>query len=569
MTFRCMLAYDKSFAQRENALGVRPSWESGRFEGMSIYQNTVFSLERDCLVEGNLRATVDADGRLTTAKGITIDTDVSETFPHLSSDCSILDAMYGIAIRDQKRLVIEPETYFYMLCNRYGNAWKISDGLMPSGPVFWAGYGFPTYLYTRDTAFSSMLGTAHILPDVVASHLKHLRGLRRKVGLKVSRNHEIPIAGIPTEQLDISEMAFAQRYNTNCYTRRTDDVVWVLGLWEVYLTSGDEDLLEYILQEFDYFDEHFYQYFLDPADGLYRGQPTFIDVATDCYLGRGPSETILLKALSTNCMYLEAFHIVARIARQRGYDDLGAAMEDRAEYLKNAIRQSFGSDDYPFYKFEDGTYSDRKEILGLAFVVLFDVVSKEEGAQLLARYHDGDYGRPLFWPFYGSDRVYHDNSTWPFAEAFFALAEYKLGHKKSVIRKLMARLCRHGLQGDFNEVLERKSGAFAGCPGYLWSSAAFLALVYKMIAGVCVNEPGRVRFAPVLPEEVGSRFALSGLQYGKMIVDLHLAGNGEHVVSCCIDGREVTEPCLVRDDGRHCVEIVLGHEISDGDRSES
>ncbi len=525
---------------------------------MTIYENAAFSLESNRFIEGDARATVDAVGRLTTAKGVTLETNVSEAFPRLSSDCPMLDAMYGIAIRDQIRLVIEPETYFYMLCNRYGHASKIPDGLMPSGPVFWAGYGFPTYLYTRDTAFSSMLGTAYVLPEVVVSHLKHLRGLRRKVGLKISRNHEIPIRGIPTKQLDISEMEFAQRYNTNCYTRRTDDIVWVLGLWQVYLTTGQEDLLGYILRAFHHFDAHFYRYFLDPADGLYRGQPTFIDVATDCYLGRGPSETILLKALSTNCMYLQAFRIVAQIARRLGDHEQGSVMDVRTGNLKRAIRKSFGVNDYPFYKFEDGTYSDRKEILGLAFAVLYNVVSLDEGAALLSSYHDGDYGRPLFWPFYGSDQVYHDNSSWPFTEGFFALAEYKLGNKQDAIRKLMARLCRHGLQGDFNEVLEWKTGAFAGCPGYLWSSAAYLALVYKMIAGICVDDPGWIRFAPVLPKELGSRLVLSGLQFGKMIVDLHLTGNGEHVVACRMDGREVAEPSLIRDDRRHYLEIVLG-----------
>lgn len=526
---------------------------------MTIYRTSTFCLERDAFIEGDLRATVDAAGRLTTADGESVETNnASGAFPVISSDCPMLDAMYGIAIRDQKRLVIEPETYFYMLCNRYGNAWKIPDGLVPAGPVFWAGYGFPTYLYTRDTAFSSMLGTAHVLPEVVASHLKHLRGLRRKVGLKVSRNHEIPIAGIPTEKLDISEVEFAQRYNTNCYTRRTDDIVWVLGLWQAYLMTGNVELLAYILQEFAPFDQHFYRYFLDPADRLYRGQPTFIDVATDCYLGRGPSTTILLKALSTNCMYLEAFRVLARIARQLGFDAQATAMEARAGNLKHAIQRSFGSHGYPFYKFEDGTYSDRQEILGLAFVVLFDVVSPDEGAALLSGYHDGDYGRPLFWPFYGSDSVYHDNSTWPFTEGFFALAEYKLGNKQDVIRKLMARLCRHGLQGDFNEVLEWKTGACAGCPGYLWSSAAYLALVFKMIAGICVDAPDEIRFAPVLPKEIGSRLTLSGLQFGKMMVDVHITGNGEHVAGCRVDGREASEPCLMRDEERHCVEIVLG-----------
>lgn len=523
----------------------------------TIYANSAFKVTGHTFAEGAQKASVNDDGLLTTADGRTIDTAVDDRFPRLSSDSPMLDAMYGIAIRDHERITIDQQAYFYMLCNRFGHSRKIPEGFMPDGSVFWAGYGFNTFLYTRDTAYSSWLGTAYILPEVVKSHLQHLRKLRRKVGMKVSRKHEIPIKGIPTEELDLTEREMAATYNTNSFTRRTDDIVWVLGLWEVYQSTRDVDLLPYMLEEFDYFDGHFYRYFYDEIDGLYRGQPTFIDVGGPCYPGRGPGETVTLKALSTNCLYAGCFTVLQKVAGLLGEREKAAFFGRRRDQLAESIRSSFGEHGYPFYKYEDGTYSDRHEIIGIAFLALFDILPPEACGPLLSDYHDGDFGRPLVWPFYGSERVYHDNSTWPFADTIFTLAEYKVGDKQDAVRKTMGKLCRHSLNGNFNEVLEYASGNFIGCPGYIWSSASFLALVYRMIAGMEMSEYGPVSFAPVLPPEFGDRFDLTGLKIGAMTINLRLRGNGEEIARCTIDGAESKQAISEVDNGVHEIEIHL------------
>ena len=54
----------------------------------------------------------------------------------------------------------------------------------------------------------------------------------------------------------------------------------------------------------------------------------------------------------------------------------------------------------------------------------------------------------------------------------------------------MGQLCRHSLNGNFNEVLEWKTGKFVGCASYIWSEASYLALVYRMIAGLQVSADG-------------------------------------------------------------------------------
>lgn len=524
----------------------------------AIFSNNAFKLTSTTFREGDQRALVKEDGSLATADGAVIDTAVADTFPQLSSDCPMLDAMYGIAIRDHERVTIDEKTYFYMLCNRFNRDFKIPEGMMPVGPVFWAGYGFNTYLYTRDTAYSSWLGTAYILPEVVRSHLQYLRGLRRIVGLKVAKLHEIPIPGIPTEETGLTGREMVQMYNTNCYTRRTDDIVWVLGLWEVYKATRDEALLAYLLNEFKYFDEHFYCYFLDPATGLYRGQSTFIDVGGAPYGGRNVSNTVMLKTLSTNCLYAGCFELLRKAAALLGRREQAEALQKRHRDLAEAIRTEFSKVGWQHYLDDEGKGSGRQEVLGLAFLTLFDILPPEEGAKLLADYHDGDYGRPLMWPFCGSDRVYHDNSTWPFANTIFALAEYKVGSRQDVIRKTMGELCRHSLNGDFNEVLEWATGKFVGCASYIWSAASYLALVYRMIAGMEVNEAGKVSFAPVLPAELGDRLDLTGLRVGKMRIDLKVRGNGETVTSCRIDGKACEAVLLNVDEGAHEVEVVLG-----------
>ena len=521
-----------------------------------IYKNDSFELTSNVFQEGAKRAEV-KDRVLTTADGEFIKTAAAPGYPQLSSDCPMLDAMYGISMRDHDRVTIDSKTYFYMLCNRFTRDFKIPERMIPEGSVFWAGYGFNTYLYTRDTAYSSWLGTAYILPDVVDSHLKYLRGLRRELGLKVAKLHEIQIDGIPQEETGMTGQEMVQQYNTNCITRRTDDIVWVLGLWEVYKSTCNRDLLDYILEEFKYFDENIYCYFMDEATGLYRGQSSFIDVGGAPYGGRGAGATVALKTLSTNCLCVGCFEILRKAAVMVGQDEFAATLKKRHDDLADATRMHFGAAGWHHWLDDEGGSSGSQEVLGLAFLTLFDILPPKEGAKLLADYHDGDFGRPLMWPFFGSGRVYHDNSTWPFANAIYALAEYKVGDRQEVIRKTMGDLCRHSLNGNFNEVLEWETGKFVGCPSYIWSAASYLALVYRMIAGMEVSEDCKVSFAPVLPAELGDRLELSGLKVGDMTINLHIRGNGEAIERCIIDGKESGEAVVAVDGATHEVEICL------------
>lgn len=72
----------------------------------TVYTNRRFSLSPDRLVEDEQIA-IAGTGTLATATGVRLNTTVASGYPRIASDCPMLDAMYGIAIRDHQRLVID------------------------------------------------------------------------------------------------------------------------------------------------------------------------------------------------------------------------------------------------------------------------------------------------------------------------------------------------------------------------------------------------------------------------------------------------------------------------------
>jgi hypothetical protein len=520
-----------------------------------ILKTEAYTVYADRFVEGRQQARVTDDG-LQTADGKTIPLD-TEGFPTVRSSSPLFDALYALSIRDHKRLVIDSDRYYYALCMKFFHSREIPEGIYPQGSVFWAGYGFNTLLYTRDVAYASWLGTAYPFPQAVRDHLMHVRNLRKNLGLKVSRDHTIPIAGIPTEVLDMDERDLKRRYNTNSYTRRTDDVVWVFGLWEVYKRTQDTALLQTMMDTFTYFDWHFYRYFLDEADGLYRGQATFIDPGGNGYPEYSNQESVMIKALSTNGLYVGAFDIMAQVSDLLNEVNRAEAYTARRASLSEAIRRAFGPHGYPYYIAPDGTPSDRRELLGTAFLALFDIILPEESRDLLESYPPGDFGRPQIWPPYEGKKIYHNHATWPFADVLFSRAQYKVCDKAAVIRDTFGRLARHSLQGNFCELMAYETGDFVGCPGYIWSAAAYLALVFKMVAGMNIEPSGWVSFAPVLPEALGNELHIEELTIGPMTLTLEVTGSGDKIAACRIDEESVDAPILDIKPGTHHIHVTL------------
>jgi GH15 family glucan-1,4-alpha-glucosidase len=195
------------------------------------------------------------------------------------------------------------------------------------------------------------------------------------------------------------------------------------------------------------------------------GYPRSYDVA-DC---------VLLQATSTNCLYVLGMRVMAGMAQALGQEAEATAWLSRARQLTEAIGAHLRGPDgkLMYYRDRNGELSDRREALGLGLAVLAGVV---QGADAAAQvdYPVTTAGAPLIWPFYEDDRMYHNNSSWPFVDAFLLWgAEEATGRdRKAQAAALLGRTT--AIDGSFHELVDMRDGSIGGSGKQLWSAAGFV-----------------------------------------------------------------------------------------------
>lgn len=507
-----------------------------------LHETSAYTLYPDRIVEGTAEAHAyqkrDWLG-VKNARGEMVRPFLRAPMPELETQVPMLNSLYHIALAD-----------FEM--NKVGNHFRVS-------PDF-----HHDMFFTRDIAYSSLLGANFAFAGHIKSHLRECRLLRREVGFTTGTGQEIPIDSI--SQIEVVEpldnLEFFEKYRTHPYARRTDDICWVLGYWEAMKVEALEGELEWLVDEFTYFDETFYHHFLDSEDGLYHGQASFIDVGGTGYPeGFSLGDCILVKALSTNAAYYGAFRIIEEAFGMLGRVDESAAMGKRADALGKTIRDNFQLPDghYAYFKHADSSLEPRREQLGSAFLVWFDILEREQFGQAVGNYPGNAYGEPLITPFLPGDRVYHNNSIWPFANTLFNYAEFKHDREDATLMKTFGHLSRHALQGNFAEIMDYETGGgkVKHARSYTWSAAAFMSLVYRFIFGLDVQNLDTLTVSPQVPEALGNKMSLLNLVLQGTSVDIILKGHGARAERVLLDGEPVESAALPLDGGRHLLEITL------------
>jgi glycogen debranching enzyme len=307
-----------------------------------------------------------------------------------------------------------------------------------------------------------------------------------------------------------------------------------------------------------------------------------------------------MKALSTNCLYYQAYRLADRMAGELGVplrpDDAA-----KADALKTAIHRQFWQADRQLYRYLVDPFGgcDRQEGLGLAFAVLFGVADPACTSALMERVHTDPAGIPCLWPSYdrygarvpgGVGR--HSGTVWPHVQGFWAHAALTAGRMDRFMHEF-SRLAEHifrdnqcaeiyhprtgtpygGLQEldirtpeDWHSwcIVGQVGQATTGNPVYewyslpsnTWSATAYLRMVMLGLAGLDFRPDG-IRFAPRLPAGwPGLR--LSGLPYRQAMLDLHITGCGCNVTACTINGRSALPELPATATGPHRVELSLG-----------
>jgi hypothetical protein len=233
-----------------------------------------------------------------------------------------------------------------------------------------------------------------------------------------------------------------------------------------------------------------YDPFFDSADGLFRGQAVFVDVTyspelhpafcsekvTGYPLHYTASDCVRVKALSTNCLYFKGMKVMEEAAKRTGHEKEAFHWHTRAECLRLAIRKHLRNADgtFMYYKGPDNLPAGRRDALGSALCVLFEVVAPSEASAVLTGYPVTDIGVPLFLPFFEGSHFYHNNSAWPFVDTLFLTALEKSDGVGRVGQnaELLARTCTD--KGTFFEVTDWRDGCVKCSPRQLWTAAAFV-----------------------------------------------------------------------------------------------
>ena len=349
---------------------------------------------------------------------------------------------------------------------------------------FGAGKSFGASVYERDIAFSGILGCNLLYPDIMLSSFKYTRELRRRLGFTTSRSHTIADIPAPWLPLDLSQREYFLKFHTNEITRRTDDVIWIWSA-EDLLKRLDKPDWEWLYSEGTWFFDNIYRYFQDETDGLYRGQAAFVDVHMEIAKQSGyPTswglhECVMSKAVSTNALYFQGMKALSRTAGRLGRTADSVLWAQRAGNLKNAMCREMRHTDgtFAYLKTWDGKLLKQRHALGEALAVLFGIVEGNDARVALAGYPVTAAGVPLFYPFFchnDNQQIYHDQSSWPFVDAFFLTAKEKTFGVDCTAQNaaLLARTCVQ--DGTLHEVVNMKTKEPFGSGSQLWSAAALI-----------------------------------------------------------------------------------------------
>lgn len=399
-----------------------------------------------------------------------------------------------------------------------------------------------TYVWTRDTAYAAHLALAWIDPARTANSLRY----------KLA-------AGKPGTGLGLH---IVQDTGTGgSWPVSTDRVTWALGALETWRqlqgseadafgTDAAEALANTLAQDA--------AWVVDPADGLVRGETSFLDWREQTYPLATAVDTVPIaegKALSTNLAHLHARRAAAELT---GDADFAAD----ADALATAIDRAFWVDALGGWARDLGPPLDpgprhQLDLLGTGLAAL--LLDGDRPGDALAAYPHGPVGASVVFPNQPGAPIYHNRGQWPFVTAYalWGARRHRLAgvfERDAVALVDGAAFALSNLE-NFEWSTQSAwvddgamSGPVVNSRRQLWSVAGYLALWLRGIGGLELDADG-LHVDPFLPVDLAGTL---GLGDRVVLSDLPVAG------------RTVTLELLLPADRTGAVALGLGTLTVDG-----
>lgn len=466
--------------------------------------------------------------------------------PYLTTDNKRVDAAYRLAVAT-------------LCCNIF----PFKDGLLEKEEeVIIAGLGYATP-WTRDASINTWNAGGLVCPEVALNTLKSVL-CKKEDGIYIGGEY-------------------------------WDSIIWVIGAWNYYLYTGDKEFLKIAYEATENTLKFFEETEFSKELNLFRGPACYGDgVAAypDIYASHGKGGIISfayecsslcektgvglpMYALSTNCLYYEAYALADKIGSELG---LSPKYAEKAKLMKDSVNKYFWDDKRKTYRYLHDKFggSDAIEGMGISFVILFDIANDEQKEALFKNTPVSPHGITCVYPSFarynsedGYDRGRHSGTVWPHIQGFWADAAAK-NKQTAIFDKEFSAQTENALRfHQFAEIYHPETGEMYGGlqenggkgiarwgsqPFQTWSATAYLRNVYFDLLGMNFNEKG-IEFNPV-ESSIINNASLKGLKYRNAVLDIKVTGSGAKIKKFMINGKETVNFVPADISGNVCVEII-------------
>ncbi len=417
----------------------------------------------------------------------------SETADHarLRTGNVMFDGLYAMAIHEALQNSVSQ-----IKDGAYDNGAPIPLNAFQTGE-FW------TYVWTRDLSYSVYLALGQFDPPRAVSSLLFKTSVVKPAVLGGYRNQIIQDTG-----------------SGGSYPVSSDRVVWALGADAALKFLSDDEREQFLRQVYPILHdtiEQDRQLVFDAADGLYRGEQSFLDWREQTYPSWTKDNVLpiaMSKALSVNAADYFLLTTAAAYAGRLEQTADQARYTQWAADLKKSINHHFydpAAGLYSTYLLSDGINEirvQRYDLLGESLAILLGVANQKQAAAILQNYPVGPHGPSVVWPQEQTVPIYHNQAIWPFVTAFWIKAARQANDSAAVnagIRSLehLAAFNLSNMENyDFvTGKAEVKGGVLSGpvvdSRRQLWSVAGYLAMVQEVVFGLETSWDG-IRFQPFI-----------------------------------------------------------------------
>jgi hypothetical protein len=407
--------------------------------------------------------------------------------------------------------------------------------------AFMAGAKWPG-VWTRDISYSIYLSLAIINPDACKTSLM----------AKVKNKRIIQDTG-----------------TGGSWPVSSDRMVWALAAWEIYAVTGDKNWLKESYEIIENSADDDLKTVRSSNNGLFYGESSFLDWREQTYpLWADPVDIYNSQCLGTNAIHFQTYVILEEMAKELGKP--AGKYQVIAGTIKEKLNQYFWINERGYY----GQYlygrtfpalSTKSETLGEALAVIFGIASPEQQKTIVRSVPVINYGTPVIFPQIPNIPPYHNNSIWPFVQAFWTLAAAKGQNEAAVLHSLASIYRASALFLTNKENMTASTGHYMGTEinsdRQLWSVAGILSSVYRVLFGMQFT-PSGLELHPFVPANYAGIRTLKNFKYREAFLDITIDGFGNEIDNIMLDGKFITSPVIPAAlNGKHTLIILLKNKI--------